>query len=106
MPNEENFYEYAPAPSSFQQMLQQLTLDAYVAVGGKGYARLDIRMDANGNCYVLEVNAQCGLSADENYTSIGAILRFAQASFTDLIQEIMQRTLAANNIRLLTAYAD
>ena len=56
--------------------------------------------------YVLEVNAQCGLSADENYTSIGAILRFAQASFTDLIQEIMQRTLAANNIRLLTAYAD
>lgn len=106
MPNEENFYEYALAPDALQATLKQLTLDAYTAVGGKGYARLDIRMDAAGNCYVLEVNAQCGLSADENYTSIGAILRFAQASFTALIQEIIQRTLAANDIRLLTAYAD
>ncbi len=106
MPNEENFYEYAAAPASLQALLQQLTLDAYIAVGGKGYARLDIRMDAAGNCYVLEVNAQCGISADENYTSIGAILRFAQSSFTVLIQEIIQRTLLANDIRLLTAYAD
>jgi D-alanine-D-alanine ligase len=103
MPNEENFYEYALAPDALQATLKQLTLDAYIAVGGKGYARLDIRMDAAGNCYVLEVNAQCGLSADENYTSIGAILRFAASSFTNLIQEIIQRTLSAKDIRLHNA---
>ncbi len=39
-----------------------------------GYGRLDIRMDRQtGKMYVLEVNAQCGLSEDEDYTSIGAI---------------------------------
>ena len=56
-----------------------------------GYGRLDIRMDKNtGKFYVLEVNAQCGLSEDEDYTSIGAILRFDQKSFTHLIVEILE----------------
>ena len=30
---------------------------------------------------MLEVNAQCGLSEDEDYTSIGAILRYADKTF-------------------------
>ena len=52
--------------------------------------RADIRMDKEtGKLYVLEVNAQCGLSEDENYTSIGAILRFSGVSFTELVAEII-----------------
>ena len=39
---------------------------------------------------MLEANAQCGLSEDEDYTSIGAILRFAKKSFTYLIIEIIE----------------
>jgi D-alanine-D-alanine ligase len=59
-----------------------------------GYGRLDIRMDKQSNkLCVLEVNAQCGLSEDENYTSIGAILRFARKSFTYLIIEIIEDAL-------------
>jgi D-alanine-D-alanine ligase len=55
-----------------------------------GYTRADIRMDAaTEQLYVLEVNAQCGLSEDENYTSIGAILRVNQTSFTQLIWEVL-----------------
>ena len=46
-------------------------------------------MDDAGELYVLEVNAQCGLSEDENYTSIGAILRYSGKSFTDLTVEIL-----------------
>jgi D-alanine-D-alanine ligase len=36
------------------------------------------------------VNAQCGLSEDEDYTSIGAILKANNTSFTELIAEILQ----------------
>ncbi|MFN7540191.1 MAG: hypothetical protein ACK5RQ_09075, partial [Bacteroidota bacterium] len=43
--------------------------------------------------YVLEVNAQCGLSEDENYTSIGAILRVNQTPFAQLIAEIIMDAL-------------
>ena len=39
--------------------------------------------------YVLEVNAQCGISEDENYTSIGAILRLSGNTFTDLVTDII-----------------
>ena len=40
--------------------------------------------------FILEVNAQCGLSEDEDYTSIGAILKANNTSFTELITEILQ----------------
>jgi len=94
MPEQGNFYEYALPPNEFIPSLQQITLDAYAAVKGMGYARLDIRMDEQTKeIYVLEVNAQCGLSEDEDHTSIGAILRFSQKSFTQLVTEIIQDSL-------------
>lgn len=90
MPRDENFYEYAAPEDSLIDALKQLSWDAYCATRGTGYTRVDIRMDAaNGKLYVLEVNAQCGISEDENYTSIGAILRFDHKSFTNLIVEIL-----------------
>jgi len=55
-----------------------------------GYTRVDIRQDdATGELYVLEVNAQCGISEDENFTSIGAILRFSGIHFSQLVSEII-----------------
>lgn len=94
MPNNENFYEYIPVAEPLATALKQLSIKAYCAVGGKGYGRLDIRMDAeSGDLYVLEVNAQCGLSEDEDYTSIGAILRVSGKTFTQLVSEIIREGL-------------
>jgi D-alanine-D-alanine ligase len=94
MPNNENFYEYIPVTEPLASAIKEISLKAYCAVGGKGYGRLDIRMDAaTGNLYVLEVNAQCGLSDDEDYTSIGAILRVSNKTFTQLVSEIIKEGL-------------
>jgi len=91
MPQNENFYEYKPVKSSLVSALKKLSLAAYKSCGGKGYARLDIRMDTEtGKLYMLEVNAQCGLSEDENYTSIGAILKASKVSYTAIIVEILK----------------
>ena len=90
MPNEANFYEYALPDESLIDEIKKISWDAFVACKGCGYTRADIRMDIEtGKLYVLEVNAQCGLSEDENYTSIGAILRFSSVSFTELVAEII-----------------
>jgi len=90
MPGEANFFEYRTPAPELHDALRRISLDAYAAVGGTGYTRVDIRMDnRNGNLYVLEVNAQCGLSEDENYTSIGAILRLSGSSFPDMLIEII-----------------
>ncbi len=94
MPENGNFYEYAAAEPELVPALKKLSLDAYRSCGGKGYTRIDIRQDSNtGKLYMLEVNAQCGLSEDENYTSIGAILKASKVSFTEVITEILRDAL-------------
>lgn len=88
---EGHLYNYKMADEELIETLKEISIKAFKSVGGMGYGRLDIRMDKNtGKFYVLEVNAQCGLSEDEDYTSIGAILRFDQKSFTHLIVEILE----------------
>lgn len=101
MPGNENFYEYRAADVALVPALERLSLEAYAAVGGNGYGRIDIRMDERtGELFVLEVNAQCGLSEDEDYTSIGAILRFGDLSFTHLIRHIINDAFDRRNIVL------
>ncbi len=90
MPNEGNFYEYALPGASLVEEIKRISWDSYVATKGKGYTRVDLRMDKETNkLFVLEVNAQCGLSEDEDYTSIGAILRLSGKTFTQLIVAII-----------------
>jgi len=95
MPNEGFFYEYeAVKCPELTKRLKELSIDAFKAVKGKGYARIDIRMEKDTQkLFVLEINAQCGLSDDENYTSIGAILRVSDKTFTDLIVEVLDDAL-------------
>jgi D-alanine-D-alanine ligase len=94
MPQDGNFYEYASPDSIYIDSIKKLSWDAFVACRGKGYTRVDLRMDADTQkIYVLEVNAQCGLSEDENYTSIGAILRLSNKSFAGMICAILNDAL-------------
>jgi D-alanine-D-alanine ligase len=101
MPGNENFYNYHRPDPSLIPALEKLSMDAYIAVGGMGYGRLDIRMDkSTGELYMLEVNAQCGLSEDEDHTSIGAILRFADKTFAGLVRKIINDAFARRNLTL------
>jgi D-alanine-D-alanine ligase len=100
MPGNENFYEYRPVNPELIPALKKLSLDAYKACGGKGYTRIDIRQDSEtGKLYLLEVNAQCGLSEDEDYTSIGAILKVSGISFTEVISRILVDALRRSVIK-------
>lgn len=94
MPGEANFYEYGLPDVSLIEKIKKLSWEAYVATKGCGYTRVDVRMDKHtGRLYVLEVNAQCGLSEDEDFTSIGAILRFSNQSFSSLVCDIINDAL-------------
>ena len=90
MPCQENFYEYQLPQKELMDSLKEISWDAFVANNGMGYARIDIRMDKETKkLYILEVNAQCGISEDENFTSIGAILKFSGVAFHKLIEAIL-----------------
>lgn len=101
MPLQGNFYEYKFPAEAVLQELEHISKAAYLAVRGKGYGRIDIRRDqTTGKCYVLEVNAQCGLSEDENFTSIGAILKYSQKSYDHLIQDILMDALERYELQI------
>jgi len=90
----ENLWEYFKPDPKLEHAVKQLSIDAYCAVNGTGYGRIDIRMDkATGKMYVLEVNSQCGLSEDENHTSIGAMVRLGNDKFSDMLGAIIDNAL-------------
>ncbi len=98
--DEEDFYNYHTPDNAFIENICKLSLDAYRAVRGRGYCRVDLRMDsATGKLYVLEVNSQCGLSDDENFTSIGAILRLSGNSFSSMIVDIIKEAISRKQFR-------
>jgi len=105
MPENGNFYDYESVDEALGFDICQITKNAFIATGGSGYARADLRMDnESGKLYMLEINAQCGISEDENFTSIGAILRFAGITFSDLIKEILEFAVENNSLRKLSEF--
>lgn len=102
----EFLWQYAPAPSDLSDEICAVSWAAYAAVRGTGYGRVDLRYDsATRKLFVLEVNSQPGLSEDEDYTSIGAILRFANATFSGLIDEILSDAMSRRLVPRLAASA-
>jgi D-alanine-D-alanine ligase len=90
---DEPFYSYELVHGEIREELVELAFRAYCTVKGSGYARVDIRRDTvNGNLSVLEVNANCGLSSDDQ-TSTGSILHLMGWKYSDLILRILTQTL-------------
>lgn len=89
-PDGRPFYEYAACPEPLARSIEEISKAAYIAVLGTGYARVDVRADrATGALFVLEVNANCGLSEDDQ-TSTGCILKLAGMTLAQLIGSILQ----------------
>jgi D-alanine-D-alanine ligase len=73
------------AEDTLQPLLQDAVRRAYLAVRGTGYARVDMRYDPKEHrVYVLEVNAQCGLSGFEE-TIMGQILLYSRVTLAGLL---------------------
>jgi D-alanine-D-alanine ligase len=84
------FYSYAGCDERLAETLAEISKDAYIAVRGTGYARVDLRMErGSGELFVLEVNANCGLSEDDQ-TSTGCILKLAGMTLADLLGSILE----------------
>lgn len=94
----EAFYRYALVDDGLEDELADLAKRAYCAVHGHSYARVDIRRDTvNGALSVLEVNANCGLSGDDQ-TSTGSILQLMGWTFPDLLRHLIQQALERHQV--------
>jgi D-alanine-D-alanine ligase len=88
-PDGEAFYRYAGCEERMARRVEETARAAYAAVRGHGYARVDLRMEReSGELFVLEVNANCGLSEDDQ-TSTGCILKLAGMTLAELVGAIL-----------------
>ncbi|MGQ0712469.1 MAG: D-alanine--D-alanine ligase family protein [Gemmatimonadaceae bacterium] len=62
--------ELSPAQNA---ELKRLALDAWRAVGGDGYGRVDIRIDSQGRPWILEVNANPDIAADAGLARMAGV---------------------------------
>jgi D-alanine-D-alanine ligase len=87
LPEGEPFYRYGLAPGRLRDRLADLAVRAFLALDGIGYGRVDIRLEERTDqLFVLEVNANCGLSGDRE-TSVGESRRHADLRSPALIRE-------------------
>lgn len=90
LPDRAPIAHYESAPEEWTQTLATLAREAYLALGGVGYGRVDIRRDERtGEFLVLEANCNCGLSTDGE-TSVSWILRLSGETMPKLLDRIFE----------------
>jgi len=87
----------APIPQELARELQDLAIKAHKAIGALDVSRVDMRMDAQGNPRLIEINTLPGLTPD--FSDICVICNAAGISYDDLILEILY--LGASRFSLL-----
>ena len=73
-------------PDGLEEKIQHLARRVYRALGLSGYARIDLRLDAQGHIYVLEANPNPQISRDEDFAESA---HEAGWSYGDLLQELL-----------------
>ncbi len=73
-----------------EQTMQQLAQQAFAAVGGRGWGRVDMMRDVTGKAWLIEVNTNPGMT-DHSLVPMGA--RAVGWDFNTLVLRILETTL-------------
>lgn len=93
---DESSFEYHNTVRSFgleekepqlAENLKQICLDSWTLFGLKGYARVDLRVDDQGQAWILEINANPCLSEDAGFYAASKIAGY---SFPQCIKRIIE----------------
>jgi D-alanine-D-alanine ligase len=72
--------------------LREASALTFAALGGTGYARCDLRMDASGRLYMLEINPYCGVFYPEGqFGSADFILASDPAGHRGFLEHLIHR---------------
>jgi len=81
----------ARLPAKVANEVRRVALQAWKLVGGCGYGRVDMRIDANGQPWILEVNANPDIAPD---AGLARMARVAGIEYGPLIRSICELGLA------------
>ena len=73
-------------PKGKAEEIQDVAKQVYRALGLSGYARIDMRMTADGQLYILEANPNPQIAEDEDFADSA---KKADYHYTELLQELL-----------------
>lgn len=79
-------FDFGPEDAELLTTLQELALRCWRVFGLKGYARVDFRVDSNGQPFILEINANPCLSPDAGFY---AAVQCHGLEFTEAIRQVI-----------------
>jgi len=80
-------FDFPASDQALLDELEALTRRCWTAFDLRGYARVDFRVDADGQPWILEINANPCLSPDAGFA---AAVTQAGLSFQDVVEQILQ----------------
>jgi D-alanine-D-alanine ligase len=80
-------FDFPPSDEALLSKLTELSLQCWTLFGTKGYARVDFRVDREGNPFVLEVNMNPCIAADSGFTAACAQ---SGICYTAMIEQIIR----------------
>ncbi|AEV28747.1 ATP-grasp enzyme, D-alanine-D-alanine ligase [Sphaerochaeta pleomorpha str. Grapes] len=80
-------FDFPLSDESLLSRLKELSLQCWTLFGAKGYARVDFRVDSQGNPFVLEVNMNPCIASDSGFT---AACERAGFPYNAMIEQIIQ----------------
>jgi len=80
-------FEKQPSDEALHARLAEIALRCWEVFGGKGYARVDLRVDPAGQPYVLEVNLNPCIAQDSGFVAAAAQ---AGLSYRDMVERIIK----------------
>jgi D-alanine-D-alanine ligase len=97
---ESEVYRICPAPLSPEQTkeFQTLALRAKQVLGLEDVCRMDMRMDKDGNPYILEVNPIPLMCPDPEQASLVYASRAAGYSYKDMVEKIINSAVKRLNL--------
>ncbi|MCB9733673.1 MAG: D-alanine--D-alanine ligase [Deltaproteobacteria bacterium] len=87
--------EICPAaiPAALEARLRDLAVRSHQALRCGGYSRTDLKLDAHGEPFVLEVNTLPGLTRESLFPRAAKVVGM---SFADLVQRLLDRAMSAS----------
>ena len=79
-----------------ESQLQRLALSAFNALGVKGWGRVDILCDQQGQPYVIELNTVPGMT---DHSLVPMAAKAADIDFNQLVVKILEATLESGNAK-------
>ncbi len=91
IPMESRSVAPADLPDAVAAHIQEIAIAAYKAIGCRDWARIDMRMDAHGTVYILELNLEPGIAPDYVMMKSAAA---AGWTYNELINQILNHAIA------------